>query len=132
MDKLTTSTTSKKIYETISALVAWFALIAQFYLGTGTTINFFTFFCNILVALILTSSLLMPLSRPGLFFSRLSVQSAIVLYIFIVCLVYNTVLRGIVVLTGWRWIVDNLLHVVVPVLYIIYWFAFKSTGKLLW
>jgi hypothetical protein len=135
MDKLTGSTTAKKIYETISALIVWFALIAQFYLGTGTTINFFSFFtilCNILIAVSLTCSLLMPLSRPGLFFSRLSVQSAIVLYIFIVGLVYNTVLRGIVVLTGWRWIVDNLLHVVVPILYIIYWFAFKSKGKLLW
>ena len=135
MDKVTSPTPAKKIYEAISALIVWFALIAQFDLGTGTVINFFSFFtilCNFLIAISLTCSLLMPFSRPGLFFSRLPVQSAIALYIFIVGLVYNTVLRGIVVLSGWGWIVDNLLHVIVPILYIIYWLFFKSKGKLLW
>lgn len=73
-----------------------------------------------------------PCIRWGRFFSRLSVQSAIGLYIFIVCLVYNLVLRGILTLTGWQLFVDTMLHVVVPVLYLLYWAFFRTKGTLKW
>lgn len=135
MSESTKTSVAKKIYESISAIIIWFALILQFYLSTGTVINYFSYFTilsNLLVAISFTSSLLFPYSHPGQFFSKLSVQSAILLYIFIVALVYNTVLRGIVNLNGWGWVVDNLLHVVTPVIYIIYWLIFKSRGKLYW
>ena len=59
-------------------------------------------------------------------------QSALALYIFIVGLVYNLVLRGIVTLTGLDWIVDNLLHVIVPVLYVLYWLIFTPKKILQW
>ena len=101
-------------------------------LGTGSAINFFSFFtiqCNLLVALSLTFTSLSPQSKPGIFFTRLSVQSAIALYIFIVALVYNLILRGMFDLTGWHWFVDNMLHVIVPVLYILYWFYFRTSGS---
>ncbi len=128
------------------ALIAWLALIAQFYLilqstaQTGfstvkTIINFFSYFTilsNGLVAVCLTTSLLSTSSGLGAFFSKATVQSAIAVYIFIVGLVYNLVLRGIVTLTGLDWVVDNLLHVVVPVLFVFYWFIYITKGALQW
>ncbi len=130
----------------VVVIIAWTALILQFYLilqTTGTTgfstlktvINFFSYFTilsNLLVAVCLTTSLLSPTSGVGSFFSKVSVQSAIAVYIFIVGLVYNTVLRGITNPTGLDWIVDNLLHVVVPVLYVLYWFIFAPKKILQW
>src|SRR6185437_4434568 len=117
------------------AFLAWFSIILQLYLTTGSISNFFSYFtvlCNLLVALSLTISLLIPASKPGTFFLNLSVQSAIALYIFIVSLVYNLVLRGILVLTGWHLFVDNMLHVVVPILYILFWLFFRTKGGLKW
>ena len=126
------ATTRKKIFMTVTAVLAWFALILQFYLKTGSAANFFSFFtveCNLLIAISLTILLFAPSSSIGKFFSTVSVQSAIALYIFIVSLVYNTVLRGLVPLSGWGSIVDNLLHVLVPILYIIYWIVFVALIK---
>lgn len=128
------------------AIIAWTALILQFYLilqTTGTTgfstlktvTNFFSYFTilsNLFVAVCLTTTLLSPTSGVGSFFSKVSVQTAIAVYIFIVGLVYNTVLRGITNPTGLDWIVDNLLHVVVPVLYVLYWLIFTPQKVLQW
>ncbi len=117
------------------ALIAWFFILFQLNLSTGTVSNFFSFFtiqCNLLIALSLSISLLLPSTRLGIFFSGLSVQSAIALYIFIVALVYNVALRGIVPLSGWSILVDNMLHVFIPLLYILYWFIYRTKGKLAW
>jgi len=129
------SHSNSKVFAIVLAGLTWASIGVQYYLGTGSAINFFSFFtiqCNLLIAISLTISALSPESGPGRFFSSLSVQSAIALYIFIVGLVYNLVLRGMFVLTGWHWIVDNMLHVVIPVLYILYWLYFRSSGTLHW
>lgn len=129
------ATTGKKIFMTVTAVIAWFAILLQFYLKTGSAANFFSFFtveCNLLIAISLTILLFASSSPIGKFFLTVSVQSAIALYIFIVSLVYNTVLRGLVPLSGWGEIVDNLLHVLVPILYIIYWSVFVPKGNLHW
>jgi hypothetical protein len=121
------------MYAITLACITWLSIALQYYLSTGTAINFFSYFtiqCNLLVAISLTFSSLSPNSKSGIFFSSLSVQSAIALYIFIVALVYNLILRGLFAWTGWQWFVDNMLHVVVPVLYILYWFYFRTTGSL--
>jgi len=76
---------------------------------------FFTIQCNLLIAISLTCTALAPHAAPGIFFSKLSVQTAIALYIFIVELVYNLVLRRLHDWQGLQWVVDNLLHVIVPV-----------------
>lgn len=126
---------NKKFFAIGIACLTWASIGVQYYLGTGSAINFFSFFtiqCNLLVAISLTISTLAPDSVPGRFFSSLSAQSAIALYIFIVGLVYNLVLRGMFELTGWHWIVDNMLHVVIPVLYIFYWLYHRSAGTLHW
>lgn len=135
MPTASTRFTFSNVYATALALIAWFCIGFQLYLTDESVANFFSYFtilCNLLIALSLSCSTFWPQSAAGQFFSRLSVQSAIALYIFIVSLVYNLVLRGIWVLTGWQLFLDNMLHVVIPVLYILYWLFFRSKGNLHW
>lgn len=123
----------QKIFAGLLALIAWFSLGLQFYLKTGSAINFFSFFtvlCNLLVAISMTYTAFSPNSNGGRFFTSLSVQTAIALYIFIVALVYNTVLRGLVPLSGWGLFVDTMLHVVIPILYLLYWGLMRPKGNL--
>ena len=130
----------------VIAITAWFALALQLYLmlkrapsigfsATDTVINFFSYFTilsNLLVAKSLTVSLLLPSSPFGIFFSKMSVQSAIAVYIFIVGLVYNLVLRNLWDPEGWQLVADNLLHVAVPVLYVLFWLIFTPKKILQW
>ena len=122
------------------AFITWLALAIQFVLQvrsievTGFSFakaatNFFSYFTvlsNILVAVTLTSELLSPRS----FMARSFVQAAIAVFIFIVGLVYNLVLRTIWSPEGWQLLADNLLHVVVPVLYLLYWVLFSLKRSL--
>ena len=129
----------------LTAAVAWIALIGQGYLNFGVYypndglslsasvikfISFFTIESNILVAICLSYCILLPNSRTGAFFQKPTTQTAIAVYIFIVGLVYNLVLRFMWAPTGLQKIVDELLHVATPLLYSIYWFAFVPKGQL--
>ena len=141
-----TGTNYKKIAMTMLAMVTWFALLLQLKLSlestattgfsnTKTVINFFSYFTilsNCLVAVSLSASLIIPSSAAGMFFSKPAVMSAIAVYIFIVGLVYNLLLRGIWEPTGWQLVADNLLHVAVPVFYILFWGIFTPAGQLQW
>jgi len=123
------------LFGLFTAAITWLALIVQWCITSFGFIDFISFFtieCNLLVALCLGFSLLFPQTAPGIFFSKTTVQTAIALYIFIVALVYNTVLRGLYSFTGMQWVVDNLLHAVVPVLFILYWYLFTSRIFLQW
>ncbi|RYY06439.1 MAG: hypothetical protein EOP43_06365 [Sphingobacteriaceae bacterium] len=94
------------VFTSLTALVAWFAVIAQFtisvpeYLEKGRTfagsfvqlLSYFTIQSNILVAFSLTAVLLFPQAKTGRFFSKISTATAIAVYITIVSLVYNLVL----------------------------------------
>lgn len=117
------------------AALTWFAVVLQLFITEGTFLNFisyFTILSNLLVALTLTYFSLWPYTKLGIYFSSVKTQSAVALYIFIVGLVYNFVLRGIWQPTGWQLIADNLLHVAVPVFYVFYWFVFIPKGVLTW
>lgn len=135
MNTSTQTNTPKIIFGTIVAFLAWFSIIFQFYLTTGSIANLFSYFtilCNLLVALSLSFSIFFPKTKTGIYFSSISVQTAITLYIFIVALVYNSVLRGLLLLEGWQILVDNMLHVVIPILYLLYWFFFVPKAYLNW
>jgi hypothetical protein len=135
-----------KIRVGIIALLAWAGVILQFYLaaqnwaGLGLsafegTIRFFTYFtieCNILVAASLTFILLGNRSRVGFFFSGNSTQTAIAVYIFVVGLTYNLILRKLWAPQGLQLIVDNILHGAVPLIFVIYWIAFVPKKNLEW
>lgn len=126
---------NKQLYRVFTLIVAWFALITQWCLTTFGLVDFLSFFTvqsNLMVALCLTFSLFIPRSALGTFFSKSRVQSAIALYIFIVGLVYNTLLRGLADFKGMQLIIDNLLHVAVPVLFVLYWFIFTPQTFFPW
>ena len=135
MNNSTQTNTPKIIFGTIVAFLTWFSIVFQFYLTTGSITNLFSYFtilCNLLVALSLSFSIFFPKTKTGIYFSSISVQTAIALYIFIVALVYNSVLRGLLILEGWQIVVDNMLHVVIPILYLLYWFFFVPKTYLNW
>ena len=123
----------QKTFLIILAVCGWFALIAQFYLIMvnrvasipETIIRYFSFFTiltNLIVAVCCTVILLKPSSSTGKFFSRPTILTAIVVYITVVGIVYNTVLRFLWNPQGLQLIVDELLHSVIPLLFIILWF----------
>ncbi len=125
----------KTIFASTLALFTWFCIILQFYISSDKFINiisYFTILCNSLIAVSLSFSTFFPKTKLGAFFSSLSVKTAIALYIFIVFVVYNTVLRGIWKPTGWQLFLDNMLHVLIPILYILSWLFFVTKGKLNW
>lgn len=136
-------TTANQIFLTIGATLTWFAVVLQFYLiilnrvasVSETIIRFFSFYTiltNILVALSLTVLLLKPNSRWGNFFSRANVLIAITIYITVVGTLYNLILRQIWNPEGLQRIADELLHVVTPLLFIVYWSIFAPKGGLRW
>ena len=129
------SSTSKKIAEIVLFLITWFAVILQLVILKESVFNFisyFTILCNLLVAISLTAIIILPQFKIGNYFSLVTVQTGIALNIFIVGLVYNTVLRGIWEPKGWQLVADNLLHVVVPFFYVLYWIVCTPKGILKW
>ncbi|MBC9912733.1 Pr6Pr family membrane protein [Chitinophaga varians] len=129
-----------RLYPAILSLLGWFALTAQYYLmiQNGTlptgelTIRFFSYFTiltNLLVALCNTVLWLNPGSR---FFSRAGIQTALTVYILVVGIIYNAVLRWLWQPQGLQWLVDELLHSVIPVLSLLYWGLYTARRRLEW
>jgi len=122
-------------------LFGWFALIAQLYLiihnRTGsvpeTIIRYFSYFTiltNILAALFYTVSWL---GRSTKFYKYIwwpPLLTAITVYMSVVGLVYQVLLRPLWSPTGLQLIVDEILHSVQPVLTVIFWWMFADTSHL--
>lgn len=121
---------ASRIYPLIIALTAWLAVIVQFRLMTINPVapagelivrffSFFTILSNIAVAV---SCTLIAACGPGKGRPGQSTLSAVAVYIFIVSLVYNGILRFLWAPSGLARVVDESLHVLVPVLYLVYWY----------
>ncbi|MDB5255425.1 MAG: hypothetical protein JWM14_120 [Chitinophagaceae bacterium] len=134
---------SSKILAVIIAALAWFALTVQFILmvKTNTTplpetiiryFSFFTILTNLLVAVYATSVALMPSTSWGRFFSNPSVGTATTVYIVAVGVIYNAILRALWQPVGTQRIVDELLHTIIPFLFLMYWVLFLSRKELPW
>lgn len=129
----------KRLFLIFAALSGSFALILQFYLmltnsknGIAFTItnyfSFFTILTNTLVT-IFYFSMLLPKSKAHAFFSKPGHSTAVTLYILIVGLVYQLILRFTWSPEGLAMIVDELLHSVNPLLFLIAWiFIFKKNN----
>jgi hypothetical protein len=133
MEKETTKST--KLFLAIGTITTWFTLGLRFYLTflDRTTsipeaivrlLSFYTILTNILVAICFTLLWLNPKSRWGNFFSQQKTLTAITVYISIVAIVYNLILRSTWNPQGLHRVVDELLHVIIPVIFILYWFLF--------
>ncbi len=126
----------KKIFALIICVLGWTGVITQFYLlvENRTTplgeaiIRFFSFFTiltNTLVALFFTMQIFEKSvgKKDGAF-------TSVTIYITIVGLVYQVLLRHIWEPEGLQMIVDEMLHTIIPLLVIIYWWMYASKKTL--
>ena len=131
----------RKIYLLFLTLLEWFALIAQFIVQqqngpadhAESLIRFFSYYTiltNLLVGVYVTVQwAARPGRRSGFFFSP-SVQTAVALHITVVGLIYNLLLRQLWDSSGLQAILHDLLHTVIPLLMIIYWWRWVDTRRL--
>lgn len=114
-------------------LLSWFAIIVQFILMIQnrqadifeTIIRFFSFFTiltNILVGLYFTSKAFCLTRGPFSLFRKEGALTAITAFILIVGLIYLVALRNIWTPTGLQFIIDELLHTVIPLFVLFYWY----------
>ena len=137
-------------FAAVAALIGWSALAAQLYLslrlgvengrglfgGLIIYLGYFTILTNALVAAALTAAAFS--SRTGVtaglvrFFLRPGVNTAIATNIVLVGLTYSLLLRQVWDPQGLQWITDEVLHDVMPVLFILYWWFAVPTRGLRW
>jgi hypothetical protein len=132
---------SRKVYILLATIVIWFALCLQFNISlkllNGDVINtlkvflsYFTVITNIICAVCLTTLLFFENSRSGIFFAKASTLTAITVYIVVVGLIYNVVLRGLIHPVGWERVADELLHVVNPIIFLGFWIFYLNKSQL--
>ncbi|MEP6584422.1 MAG: Pr6Pr family membrane protein [Ginsengibacter sp.] len=132
--------TFRKICLLALVVLGWFALAGQFYLIIlnrvtsipGTIIRYFSFFTiltNFLVA-VCSTVLLVNKNRWHQFFSNAKTITAITVYITVVGLVYNVILRFLWSPEGFQSLIDELLHTAIPVLFILFWIFFMPKAGL--
>src|SRR5436190_1918628 len=134
---------SAKIFLAIITILGWFALAAQFYLiivnrtaSIPETIvryfSFYTILTNILIAYCATSLWLKQEFLLSNFLAKQTVLAALTLYIVIVGLVYNLILRKTWNPQGLQLLVDELLHTVIPIVFLFFWLLFVQKNELKW
>jgi hypothetical protein len=120
------------------ATIAWLSLAAQTditvhrMLARGLSVfdgieRLSSYLTNLTVfAVALSFSCVAPLGRSplGRFFRKPPVVSAVVVYIVFVGLAYNLLLRHLWTPSGYRAVLNECLHTVLPVLSVIYWVLF--------
>ncbi|MHA6787069.1 Pr6Pr family membrane protein [Pseudomonas bijieensis] len=128
----------------VATVLGWTGLSIQLYLILlgrweldasllGGLVNFFSFFTvltNTLVAVVLTWELNPRQSPARRWFLWPSVRSGIAVSIALVSLAYNLLLRHLWQPEGWQFVADELLHDVMPLLYIVYWWLYVPKGTL--
>jgi hypothetical protein len=125
------------------AIVGWAGLTAQYLLllqaGTrsvlGSTMVFFSYFTiltNVVVALALTAPALFPDSRLGRWTASEGVRAAVAMYIAVVGLIYHTLLDATWNPQGLLFYVNQVLHTVTPIAFVLDWLLFVPKGRLRW
>ena len=141
---LVNSKSAKTLLEIFGAALGFFALGVQLnitvhhYLADGLSftaafiryLGFFTILTNSTVALLFTASALQARKGMAAWLQKTSVKSAFVVYIIVVGVVYNTMLRHLWHPEGLAKVADTILHQVIPLLYVTYWLSFVEKGRL--
>jgi len=132
-----------KLSLAIIAILTWFAVIAQFCININSGaesysllilrfFDYFTITTNITVAVTCTIIFLKQGNGWGKFFSKQQTLTAVTVYILVVGLIYNLILRVLWKPEGLQMIVNELLHSVIPVLFLLYWLVFAPKDQLKW
>ncbi|WP_297832553.1 Pr6Pr family membrane protein [Pseudomonas sp.] len=128
----------------ITTILGWSALAIQLYLilfarwldhasllaGVVRFFSFFTVTTNTLVAAALTCALCARDSWAHQFLRTPWVTSGIAASIVLVSIAYNLLLRSLWQPQGLQWLADGLLHNVLPVLFLVYWWLYVPKGML--
>lgn len=134
----------QRTYATAALLLGWFALAVQLYLVLwgrwtdqasllGGLVKFFSYFTvlsNTLVATALTCAITDRHSAGHRFFRSPAVCSGITVSILLVGIAYSLLLRHLWSPQGWQWLADELLHDVMPLIFLGYWWQFVRKGTL--
>ena len=133
-----------KRFVAAAALAGWVGLAIQQYLifysrwtsGAsllGGLVNFFSFFTvltNTLAVVVLSYALVNRESAAKRFFLAPAISSGIAVSIAVVGLAYSLLLRHLWQPEGLQFIADELLHDVMPVLFLVYWWRCVPKGTL--
>ncbi|MDY0988485.1 hypothetical protein BSF41_30880 [Flavobacterium sp. ACN2] len=118
-----------------------YALPVQFYLLLknpeftffSAAVRFFSFFTITTNTIVIICSALLLFggrSSANAFFRKCTTITAITVYILIVGIVFNLLLRPVLDLQGHHLIVSEIFHTVVPVLFFFFWLFFVSPEKI--
>lgn len=135
-----------RLFAGLIALLGWLALALQLLLsirltmangqgvlaGVWTYVGFFTILTNVLAALALTAAAHGSRGAFSRFFMRPDIHTAIAMSIAIVAAIYNLLLRQLWQPQGWQIVADNTLHVVMPALFLLYWWLAVPKATLRW
>ncbi|WP_336325718.1 Pr6Pr family membrane protein [Halovenus sp. HT40] len=134
-----------KLLAATIALLGWFALGASLLRSLASTggvqdllwellvfSGFFTFWTNTAVALAVTLPLLAPQSKPGRFFRRAGVVTGVAASIALVALVYELLLRSGWGSLGIDLLLNLLLHYLIPIAFVGYWWLVTPKRHLSW
>ena len=127
----------KNTLSILFATIAWFSVLTQYYLMIEnrvipileTTIRFFSFFTiltNLLVAIYFTLSLIKKENRVLSIINKPGTLTAVTVYITIVGLVYQILLRHVWDPKGMQRVIDELLHSAIPILVTIFWYLYEE------
>ncbi|PWB33275.1 hypothetical protein DCO48_09920 [Pseudomonas sp. SDI] len=133
-----------RLWIALGAGLGWAALSIQLYLVLiarwqdqasllGGLVNYFSYFTvlsNTLVASVLTYAVCGRESAARRFFLSPSISSAIATSIILVGLTYSLLLRHLWSPQGWQWLADELLHDIMPLLFVGYWWCCVEKGTL--
>jgi hypothetical protein len=128
----------------VAAVLGWVGLSVQMYLILGTRwslgaslmgglISFFSFFTvlsNTLVAVVLTCELTSRESAARRWFLQPWVSSGVAVSIAVVGIAYSLLLRHLWHPEGWQLLADELLHDIMPLLFLAYWWLCVPKGTL--
>lgn len=128
------------------AVITWFALVLQLVLairlilGRGGTVAdgvifygaFFTITTNLLVALATTCPLIWRGAAISRFFDRPDVITGIAASMVLVGLIYHALLSKLWNPQGAQWLANELLHTVIPLGFLGYWWLSVPRGSVHW
>ena len=132
---MNTSSQTLKTYAAIGACMGWAAVAGQLYLSIVHRtiplgelllrfIGYFTNTTNTLAALVFTAFWLPRDTKPGRLLRKPSSVFAVTVFIIVVGVIYNLILRFLWAPQGLQRVIDELLHSVQPVYFLLFWLLF--------
>ena len=133
----------RRNFEILGLCMGWFAVLAQLYLMLQNReagvmeslvrfVSFFTILTNTLVALFFTARVFGADQKRLALFHQKATPMALTVFIVVVGLVYQSVLRNIWNPTGLQMVVDELLHTIIPAFMYVYWLMFCARTIVTW